>query len=94
LIVDEGMVHYARSDLNLTDRVIQEYNQQHPVHGPIVLPDAGTVAPPPPMAMPEASGAPAGGDAAPLTPPPSLGSGADAGSGQLSPVFFRRDAGH
>lgn len=45
LIVDEQVVHFAPSNLNLTDQVIQQYNQRYPVRGPIQLPDAGPIAP-------------------------------------------------
>lgn len=94
LIVDEQAVHFAPTHLNLTDRVIQQYNQQYPVRGPVVLPDAGIVTPP----QQGGGGALSGGTGAPPTDAtadagaPSSASG-DAGRGALSPVFFRRDGG-
>jgi hypothetical protein len=92
LIVDEQVVHFSPSHLNLTDRVIQAYNQQYPVRGPIQLPDAG-MAPQAPMGL-------GGGDGGMLMEPepqpsgPPTGSGADAGhAGPLPGVFYRRDGG-
>lgn len=95
IIVDEQVVHFAPSHLNLTDRVIQAYNQQYPVRGPIHLPDAG-VAPPPGVGL-------GGGDGGmlmneppePVEPHPAAPAAGDAGHGGALPgVFYRRDAGH
>lgn len=104
LIVDEQVVHFAPTHLNLTDRVIQQYNQQYPVRGPIRLPDAGA-APGPQGGM-----GLSGGDGGLLNDPgsdatepgPAPAGNADAGraattggggGGALPGVFYRRDAG-
>jgi outer membrane protein len=91
LIVDEQAVHFAPTHLNLTDRVIQQYNQQYPVRGPITLPNPA----PPPQQGSGGALSPTGPEPTNATPDagaPSSASGGDAGRG-LSPVFFRRDAG-
>lgn len=99
LIVDEQAVHFAPTHLNLTDRVIQQYNQQYPVRGPITLPDAGIVTPPQPGgggggALSVGTGAETGTDATAADAGASSSASGDAGhGGALSPVFFRRDAG-
>jgi outer membrane protein len=88
IIVDERVVHFAPLHLNLTDRVIQLYNQRNPVAPgaarPAVAPAAGTAA--------RDGGAPAA--VRPVAeepidePPPSA---SDAGQRALPSVFFRRD---
>jgi outer membrane protein len=66
IIIDEQMVHFVPNHLNLTDRVIQLYNQRNPVTGPIRLPEPGG-----PQGGPGGGGG-AGG--------PSLGGGGGAGN--------------
>lgn len=89
VIVDEQVVHFAPSHLNLTDRVIQAYNQQYPLRGPIQLPDAGAMTAPPGRG--DAGSQVEPGDTEP-EPVPTTTAG-DAGRGALPGVFFRRDAG-
>ncbi len=91
VIVDEQVVHFAPSHLNLTDRVIQAYNQQFPLRGPIQLPDAGAIVQPPSRAGVDAGAAVEPPETDPVVAPtPAAG---DAGRGALPGVFFRRDAG-
>lgn len=84
IIVDERVVHFAPAHLNLTDRVIQLYNQRNPVA-------AGGARP----AVP-ATGTPVrdGGVAArPVEEPVEVPTPtqSDAGQRALPSVFFRRD---
>ncbi len=89
LIVDEQVVLFAPSHLNLTDRVVQLYNQRFPaVVPPPTAADAG-----PPRADASAPAPPPDGGARPVAPLPPTSP--DAGrTGGLPGVFFRRDAGH
>lgn len=81
IIVNEQMVLYAPSHLNLTDLVVQMYNQRYP--SPSTAPDAGT-----------AASAPVTTDAGARTTPPSAASPPDTTRrAPLPGVFYRRDAG-
>jgi len=94
IILDEAAVQFSPAHLNLTDRVIQLYNQQFPVRGPVQLPDLGLPAPPgggastaPPAASPRGTGTGSVG----ATP---AGDAGVPGNGRPLPgVFFRRDGG-
>ena len=88
IIVDQQIVHFAPAHLNLTDRVIQMYNQAHPQSGPVSLPTAGAAPAPAPGSSNEAEPTEAPMTTAPASQP------ADGGHHTLPGVFFRRDAGH
>lgn len=98
VIVDEAMVHYAPSNANLTDRVIQIYNQRFPANPNAPPPHAGTTGTTGTTGTHPATGGATGATGThPATGATTGTTGTTTNAGGehhgLPGVFFRRDAG-